>query len=67
MAEMKWRPIETIPDEGNFLVYRHGIMHVVDAENRISYGLEAPGFFNGDVYVCPSHWMPLPPPPEAED
>jgi hypothetical protein len=66
LIAMEWQPIETAPrgDPGpDILVWTGWSMDVVrhawDAEDG------SPVFFNGDVAIEPTHWMPLPAPPSS--
>lgn len=66
---MKWRPIETAPEEGDILVWcpdAMGYMQVVNSGNYIGR-LYGKAFCLENSEICPSHWRPLPEPPEAED
>jgi hypothetical protein len=64
---MKWNPIETAPKAGSGLLYWKQSRHVEDAtfymddDGNWSYML----FDGGTVNSRPTHWMPLPPPPEG--
>lgn len=61
-ATMKWQPIETAPKEGKEL-----ILLWVPA---MGFGLmKWNGIWDDRVYNCdgPTHWMPLPPAPEASE
>lgn len=58
-----WQPIDTAPQEGYFLCWDDGFYDVVDAGNNYQRPDGKIEYFNGDIYRCPSHWMPLPPPP----
>lgn len=59
---MNWRPIKTCP-KGEVLLYfpplRPDRRGVFELPAMIRVG------FNGDSARKPSHWMPVPPPPES--
>ncbi len=59
---MNWQPIETAPkDDSVILVYDGAGMHVAWigwTEN------EKPVYFDDNVAIRPTHWMPLPEPPK---
>lgn len=57
-----WMPISSAPNKGEILTWVGYRYDVVDTENTYE---DARGkhFFNGDVFVIPTHWQPLPPPP----
>lgn len=68
---VEWRPIETAPRGTDSL----GPILVVYGEDTPSYHVAYEGWteddgtiawFNGDVRVYPTHWLPLPPAPGAE-
>ena len=65
---MEWQPIETAPKDGTpVLGYRDGDMATV--EWRATWGewvLAVPGAYAEDDDWKPSHWMPLPNPPERQ-
>jgi hypothetical protein len=58
-----WQPIETAPKDGtDMLVYQNGCFDVASV-----WWIDDNGdavWFNGDVVVYPTHWMPLPDPPD---
>ena len=58
-----WYPIETAPkrDEGRDILVWDGF--VCDVVNVGWWEGDEPVWFNGDVRVNPTHWMPLPEPP----
>lgn len=61
---MTWQPISTAPKDGTeFLAWSEaqGFDVVQSFEYEREDGSHA--WFNGDVYVNPTHWMPLPEPP----
>ena len=71
---MTWKPIETAPKDGStFLaVCLEGYIQVVmwdssgktcDEEGDVDYYTSE----MTDRYVCPTHWMPLPAPPEETE
>jgi hypothetical protein len=55
-----WEPIETAPKDRTVLVYDEGAVFV-------SFWFEVRGGWwdNGIVDPPPTHWMPLPEPPEG--
>lgn len=63
----EWQPIETAPnDEGILVAYDSGIISLVDADDndfcwRPYDGIRTPG------REAPTHWMPLPDPPQLDD
>ncbi len=63
----EWQPIETIPEEGNFLVYlpdeREG-SRILVANWRKNVKVVG-GHFLFDRKAKPTHWMNLPTPPES--
>lgn len=62
---MKWQPISTAPkDATDIFLYRAGWQAnmAVGYWNRDYDNWRA----NGNEFVNCTHWMPLPPPPEAE-
>lgn len=66
-SELVWRPIETAPAQGRFLVYMPE-----DSRQPIQVATWHPNVkIIGNVFHfdCkpPTHWMPLPPAPEAQD
>jgi hypothetical protein len=65
---MKWQPIETAPMNGtDVLLYEKGSLRAVmgywyeDPNNR---GLSSWWVEGGQCTASPTHWMPLPNPPE---
>lgn len=58
-----WQPIETAPVGEWILVARQGKPNSVLGAMQISDGAFSIGF---DFYRNPTHWMPLPPSPEAD-
>lgn len=61
---MEWQPIETAPRDGTRILVVSGGWHDVAYVGWNDDDGE-PVWFNGDVPVQASHWMPLPaPPPE---
>jgi hypothetical protein len=60
---MEWQPIETAPT-GKCIVYdaKKGVIpdaFVYAGDSRATYG-----YYNNTAYDV-THWMPLPPPPDA--
>ena len=62
---MEWQPIETAP-QGEFMVYGISGFNIVSGDLTMTSGDGETVFFNGDVFVGATHWMPLPEPPKAE-
>ncbi len=62
---MKWEPIETTPNEVAILVYRDdGSIELVPADDN-DYRWIPYTWTPKRGIAHPTHWMPLPPPPEA--
>lgn len=66
-----WQPIETAPKDGKMVLIgrEDGLIHVsrwVDAEWRIGATINLNGveIARMQIRAEPTHWMPLPPPPE---
>jgi len=60
-----WRPIETAPNEGDFLVYMPSEPSKVQAAWRNKNGVFViGGAFAFDISK-PTYWMPMPPAPQA--
>lgn len=60
----QWQPIETAPADGTeFLAFSDGSYDVAWCGRDKEDG--SPNWFNGDVSVRPTHWMPLPEPPKS--
>ena len=61
---MDWQPIETAPKDGSrVLVVSGEEYHVASWHGDNGYGLE---WFNDEIMVPATHWMPLPSPPELK-
>jgi hypothetical protein len=66
---MQWQPISTAPKDGTRLLVSEGGEVQVVAWRATPYGRQNWGADDGEsVFVAgwfsPTHWMPLPPPPE---
>lgn len=63
-----WQPIETAPRDGNeFLVWMFGnsmaVVYFIDTNEEFPWAtMDGPGYNKN----APTHWMPLPAPPEAQ-
>ena len=69
-AQPKWQPIETVPLDSDiphyFLVHtsHENILMACGMEGEITYLTFMDGLsFDTNCYGKPTHWMPLPPPP----
>lgn len=66
----EWQPIETAPHRGQVLLYLNGDMYVGVWTQNPYTGDEAFAVADlgehGRAIVHPTHWMPLPEPPENE-
>ncbi len=70
---MKWQPIETAPKDGTVViladdssVYPQGWWRMRKGWVFLDTNVEGPDYTNGWVKgYGPTHWMPLPDPPEA--
>jgi hypothetical protein len=60
---MEWQPIDTAPKDGQqVLVYEEGAIFISQWVDNKDEGI---GWWDhGIVLPPPSHWMPLPDPPE---
>jgi hypothetical protein len=59
---MTWQPIETAPKDGTDVLAWDG-----DSVSLVWWSVGAKKWAWGDFYLdapAPTHWMPLPPPPE---
>lgn len=63
LEAMGWQPIETAPRDGTeFLGYfTNGEMHVVSIDGECHRAMDR------EAWMMPTHWMPLPPEPVADD
>lgn len=59
---MNWQPIETAPQTGEVLLYWPT---KVKGRNSILYEMIRIGNVNGTPHRPPTHWMPLPEPPQS--
>lgn len=71
---MSWQPIATAPKDGTIMLVTNGV-HVVLAENRYNNDDTRIDVWmlsqtccecSDSVYPQPTHWMPLPEPPESQ-
>lgn len=61
---MKWQPIETAPKDIAVILYEDGESYVAEWDRRFDrwrMPIAPRVYFKPD----PSHWMPLPEPPDA--
>ena len=70
---MNWQPIETAPKDGTWVLLSGGHPDFDDCKKEIkSFSMEMRVFWLDDApyqwseYNEPTHWMPLPNPPEEE-
>jgi hypothetical protein len=68
---MTWQPIETAPKDGTLILLAN-IEDIHDPWVVCGQWNKGAGWYNqfacagnGDCKIRPTHWMPLPPPPEA--
>lgn len=61
MSDSAWRDIETAPKDGTRVLVFDGVVVIARFWGGAFRVGDLPG---SDCY--PTHWMPLPPPPEAE-
>ena len=59
-AENEWQPIETAPKDGSFILLATPKGRIADGFWSLVYGVWSWPY----VKVEPTHWMPLPTPPE---
>lgn len=60
---MEWQPIETAPIHTNVLVYCHGFQYIAANTDKGGYWVaQSEGGFR---LFSPTHWMPLPSPPNT--
>lgn len=70
----KWQPIATAPKDGTRILLFQPKGDGEDSTRTVAeaawldYVPEESGWCmaEGDVWLCPTHWMPLPDAPEAE-
>lgn len=68
-----WQPIETAPDEGQFLIWNGEQISIAskgewEGWSFFTHEVKAEGNFNATSTVTirpPTHWRPLPEPPHA--
>lgn len=58
--EHPWRPIESAPKDGTEMWLWEG------SDYRGHWSSRAEKWFSGGINIFPTHWMPLPTPPEGE-
>jgi hypothetical protein len=68
---MEWQPIETAPRDGTHILgYADGEMAAVyclPTWYDDGWSLSVSGKPASDSYFWPTHWMPLPKPPETKE
>lgn len=65
--KMEWQPIETAPDDKEpILIFDDGAMAVAIriSEGPIYTDGQTKGIYDDPLEWLPTHWMPLPDPPE---
>ena len=66
---MKWQPIETAPRDGTYILLfgrhsrRGGLIQITARWGGGDWESADDGY---GAYIIPTHWMPLPDPPEAK-
>jgi hypothetical protein len=64
-APSGWQPIETAPRDGTLILM--WIEHTIDIKGGpMIGGWHKKIGFSASRFDVPTHWMPLPPPPESE-
>lgn len=65
---MKWQPISTAPKDGTDILGYDGYQMTTVTWFEIGkwWSLVAPGSYAEDSEWTPTHWMPLPEPPEVK-
>lgn len=61
----KWRPIETAPKDGTLVIIYDPRSHRAYACG-FEFGIWQTGVWDSRGPVSPTHWLPLPPPPEGD-
>lgn len=65
-----WQPIETAPKDGTYSVYWDGTsMEILNEPPRCALGKwmpDANGWCGSSRSFYPTHWMPLPAPPQEK-
>lgn len=65
---MEWKTIDSAPKDGTRFLSYDGKLKVVSWQKSDHNGFY---FFEGPYYegrpTFPTHWMPLPPPPQAQE
>jgi hypothetical protein len=75
LAEREWRPIETAPKDGNWVLISGGTYGCEFSPcefygarfDRVGMAVWDAGnkqWENGEMHYHPTHWQPMPPPPK---
>lgn len=68
LEAVQWQPIETAPKDGReILASEYGYVEIAFWSGGVSKWIGPCDSFGDPVVMAPTHWMPLPAPPEGEE